>query len=323
MTQSRRKPKIQTKNKTYPHNDSALYKLQTKRKLAQVLRSNLAELMQLTSDSNYSCFAEVKNGKTRPIQKPHPRLDIVHTRIASLLCRIEVQKELHSGVKGRSIISNAKAHLGVGRRMVTVDIRSFFPNTSRSQVFDFFSNTMQCSADVADILSHLVTYDGHIPTGSRVSMPMAYFANQKMFRDMLAVATARGAAMTIYVDDLTFSGTKLNRRFVDKISSIAAKYNHELHPAKTRFYGPKAAKMVTGTVIVENELRPRNCQFKAVHEDMQAWLTRGEPDDELTNRLLGRINFMGTIAYSFKDKARSFRRASSNPLPDKPQGATS
>ena len=115
--------------------------------------------------------------------------------------------------------------------------------------------------------------------------------------------------MTIYVDDLTFSGTKLNRQFVDKISTITEKYKHTLHPDKTRFYGPKAAKSITGTVIVGNELRPRNCQYKAAHEDMQIWLSINKPDDALAARLLGRISFIGNFDARFKDKAVRFRRA--------------
>jgi hypothetical protein len=309
MTQNRRKPRIQTKNKSYPLQDSPLFKLTTKRKLAKIIFSELAELKQLCNDNNYSCFTKITKGKTRLIQAPLRRLDMVHTRIASLLCRIDVPNELHSGTKGCSIFSNAKAHLGGGRRTVTVDIKSFFKSTSRSQVFDFFSDTMKCAPDVADLLSRLLTFNDHIPTGSRVSMPMAYFANQKMFCDMQAVADARGATMTIYVDDLTFSGTKLNRQFVDKISTITEKYKHTLHPDKTRFYGPKAAKSITGTVIVGNELRPRNCQYKAVHEDMQNWLSTDNPDDALAARLLGRISFIGNFDARFKDKAVRFRRA--------------
>jgi len=167
MLQKRRKLKIQTKNKSYDIQDSIFYKLSSKKKLAKILFSELSTLKALIGDDNYSCFTQVKNGKSRKIQAPLLALDRIHTRVASLICRIEPPAFLHSGIRGRSHISNAKCHIGI-RKVVTVDIRSFFESTTRKSVFDFFYTTMSCSADVADLLSNLLTFNGYIPTGNRL-----------------------------------------------------------------------------------------------------------------------------------------------------------
>src|SRR5690554_1749918 len=127
MKQRRPRPRIITKKKSYPLQDSVFYKLSSKKRLASLLFSTPQELKSLTGKENYRCFTQMKGGKPRPIQEPLPKLDKIHSRVASLLCRIETIEGLHSGKKGRSNISNARTHLGLGKKIITADIKSFFP----------------------------------------------------------------------------------------------------------------------------------------------------------------------------------------------------
>lgn len=308
MKQKRRKPKIITKNKSYPLQDSVFYKLSSKKRLANLLSSTPQELKSLTEMDNYRCFTQTKNGKPRLIQEPLPKLDKIHSRVASLLCRIETIDGLHSGKKGRSNISNARAHLGLGKKVITADIKSFFPTTTRLSVFDFFYNTMQCASDIADLLSKVLTYDEHVPTGSRISMPLAYFANKKMFDEIESAANECGATMTIYVDDLTFSGAMLKKGFIGRLETIAKKYGHKIHPSKTRFYGANEVKLITGAAIKGHEITPRNKHLKQLRGELSEWLESPNKDKNLTNRILGRMTFIGSIDHRYKDKARTFRK---------------
>lgn len=308
MKQRRHKRRIVTKNKSYPIHDSVFHKLSSKKRLANLLSSTPQELKSLTGNNNYRCFTQIKNGKSRLIQEPLPKLDKIHSRVASLLCRIETIDGLHSGKKGRSNISNARAHLGLGKKVITADIRSFFPTTTRLSVFDFFYNTMKCAADIADLLSKVLTYDERVPTGSRISMPLAYFANKKMFDEIEAAAKKYDAKMTIYVDDLTFSGALLQKCFVGQLETIAEKYGHKIHPSKTRFYGAHQVKLITGAAIRGNEISPRNRHLKQLKVELNEWFQSPEKDKKLTNRVLGRMTFIGSIDPRYKDKARTFRR---------------
>lgn len=308
MKQKRRKPKIITKQKSYPLQDSVFYKLSNKKRLANLLSSTPQELKMLAGNDNYQCFTQTKNGKKRLIQEPLPRLDIIHTRVASLLCRIETIDGLHSGKKGKSNISNARAHVGLGKKVITADIKSFFPTTTRLNVFDFFYNTMRCSPDIADLLSKMLTYDEHVPTGSRISMPLAYFANKKMFDEIESAANDCGATMTIFVDDLTFSGTTLKRSFIGRLETIAKKYGHKIHPSKSRFYGANEVKLITGAAVKGNDISPRNKHLKLLRSELSEWLKCAQKDEKLTNRVLGRMTFIGSIDARYKDKARAFRK---------------
>ncbi|WP_299207433.1 hypothetical protein, partial [uncultured Dokdonia sp.] len=44
---------------------------------------------------------------------------------------------------------------------------------------------LKCSADISEILTNLSCVNGHIPTGSQISMPLAYWANKGMFTDFM------------------------------------------------------------------------------------------------------------------------------------------
>lgn len=311
MKRKRSAFRIVTKDKSYPIVDSVFYKLSSKRRLAAVLFSSVEDIRALCRDDVYRCFVDFRGGKPREIQAPLPELDRIHSRVASQLCRLETFDGLHSGRKGRSNISNARAHLGIGRKVITVDLKSFFTSTKRRSVFDFFRRTMLCEPDVADLLSRILTFQNHIPTGSRVSMPLAYFANKKMFDEMALLASEHGATMTIYVDDLTFSGVGLQRNFIPKVERIARKFGHKVHPKKIRYFGADDVKLVTGAAIIGNRLSPRNKHLIDLRKHMKSWLEA--PDSmqakQAANRVLGRINFMSSIDARYKDKARSFRRA--------------
>ena len=158
-TKRRPKPKIKSKNKSYSLKDSALYNLRTKRKLIAILGCSQGKLKGLSSTSNYHVFELEKEGKTpREIQAPNFELDKIQTRIASLLVRVTTPEYLHSGIKGRSNITNAQVHIG-NHPVLTMDIQNFYPSITKKSIFNFFHNIMNAAPDVAGILAELCSYD--------------------------------------------------------------------------------------------------------------------------------------------------------------------
>ncbi|AJC66962.1 reverse transcriptase family protein [Dickeya undicola] len=308
------KLKIITRSKEYNLTDSPLYKINSKRKLAKIINVDFNTLKSLKDDKmNYSIFDQVsKKGKVRKIQKPVQRLDIVHTRIASLLCRIATPSYLHSGKKHHSNITNADVHKNEFN-LLTTDIKSFFPSTKRSMVFSFFLTVMKTSPDVADILSHLCTCHNHIPTGSRISMPLAFWANVRMFEELKRLCSNLDITMTVYVDDITFSGENVNRLFVSCVKKIIVKHGHQMHPTKTKFYNSTAPKLVTGVIVVSNCLKVRNEQHQLFANEFEQWrIIKEEPhaiNANITNKLIGRLYSMGVIEKRFKEKVRTVKNS--------------
>ena len=301
----RRKLKIKTLNKSYQYQDSIFYKLVTKKKLANALGSDLKSLKKLSQDSNYNVF----KSDDRAIQEPLGSLSQVHTHIASLLCRIRQPDYIHSGIKGKSHITNAKAHLGE-HKLVTIDIKKFFASTTRQMVFSFFYKKMRCSADVANLLSFICTYDGFVPTGSRLSMPIAYWANEKMFYELNSLACSKGIKMTVFVDDITFSGDAANTSFTYALNKIISKYGHIMHPDKVKTYRANQPKLVTGVVLDGENTKVRNENHKKIYQDMVLWeaISSDKQSASLNKRLYGRLNSQSNIDQRFKGKAMTLRQ---------------
>lgn len=297
--------------------ESPFYKLKTKSKLAALLGVSIPELFLLgKDDGNYSVFEQLsKKGKSRQIQKPLDALDIVHTRIASLLSRIALPDYLHSGKKGHSNISNARTHLN-SEKMMTADVKSFFPSTSRMMVFSFFFSVMKTSSDVADVLSNICTCHGQLPTGSRLSMPLAYFANSRMFDEINKLCRKLKVNMTVYVDDLTFSGGNVNRLFCSVIRKIINKHGHTMHPTKTRMYASDEPKLVTGVIVIGNVLKVRNEQHRLMTQEIEYWKIikdfENAKDTSIAKTLIGRLHSMGVIEQRYKSKVLTLKADTAN-----------
>lgn len=303
-----RRRKIKTNGKSYSLQECVFYKLTSKKRLEKILFSSIQELKLLSDDRNYILFYEKSDiNKKRLIEKPNEKLDIVHTRIASLISRIIQPQYMHSGLKDKSYISNASSHLGK-KPVLTTDIKSFFPSTTRLKVFNFFHKKLRCSSDIANLLSHLCTVNNHIPTGSRISMPLAYWANADMFNNLYAISCANGNIMTAYVDDVTFSGEKVNAKFLNSAKRIIASESHIMHPTKTILYGSMQIKKITGVIISSDELKVPNSLHNKIHSDMEAWKHSDNKNDTgIADRLLGRVYAAANIDNRFKDKARTIK----------------
>ena len=113
---------------SYPLEQSPLFRLQSKKKLAELLGLELRELVQLAAiKENYIKFTSVSSsGRPRDIQQPLPRLNRIHVRLFDLLRRIQPPAYLKSGVRGESQITNAAAHVNDSRGF-KFDIKNFFP----------------------------------------------------------------------------------------------------------------------------------------------------------------------------------------------------
>jgi hypothetical protein len=167
---------------------------------------------------------------------------------------------------------------------------------------------MKCSPDVAEILAQICTCNGHIPTGSRISMPLAFWANHKMFDELKNIADTFEVTMTVYVDDITFTGSSVNKIFVGTVKKIITRHGHIMHPAKSILYHKNSIKVITGVVIKDGKALAKNEQHKNLYQDIE--LLKGfsgklSPPEELVNRTLGRINSLSVIESRYKDKARS------------------
>jgi len=245
-----------------------LDKLKNLKILREILGVSAAEWQILTQrgDSNFRTREIPKDdGTMRELEIPKDRLKRIHSRIHHQLSLLPTPDYLHSGVKGRSSLTNGRAHEDA-KSALTLDIKKFYPSCSASAVFEFFRYRLQQPRDIAEGLVSVVTYGGHIPTGSPLSQGLAYWSKAPAFDEIYRYAVNRGLKMSLYVDDITLSSTtpKIPGHTFTDVAGILKRYQLRAKQNKTHFYGAQASKRITGnilqpdgTIVAPNKLREK------------------------------------------------------------------
>lgn len=246
----------------YNINQSPFYKLNSHKRLAKILGlSEVSVLNRLVAkgDKNYYT-STIDTG--RVIEVPLPQLSRVHKSIDRLLSRIQAPDYVNSGVKKRSNVKNAKDHVG-RKALLKLDIAKYYPSVTREQIKVCFLRSFKCTADIAETLSKLCSYNGHLPTGSNISQSLAFAVNRPVFDHIQQYAKSRNIKFTCYVDDLTFSGKVIPKSFIGYIRSyISNNRGYRCH--KIRMYKADTPKLVTGVVVEGNVLKVRNRHRSAI-----------------------------------------------------------
>ena len=238
--------------KYHNERDSYFFRLRSKKKLADLLFSSPSKLSKLAKELPSDLYKEFEKekkngGGSRKVSAPRHDLKEVQTRISSLLMRIAPPDWLFSPVKGRSYVDNARPHAGA-RAVRLLDIEDFFPNCTGNKVIWYFKNRMECSSDVAVILKNLVTKDDVLPSGSPCSPILAYLSYIDMWKEIEEVVNSANCTLSVYVDDLTISGSTVPEEAIWNIKKILNKHGHNYHKAKERKKWLKPAE-VTGVIV--------------------------------------------------------------------------
>ena len=291
-------------SKQYHVNQSPLYKLRSKKKLYILLGTTEKQFHELLKNSNYKVFST----GSRLIQTPRHKLKNIHRKINNYLTRVALPTYLHSGRKKHSPVSNAKAHIQ-SKEAIAVDIRRYFPSTKYPAVFKLFNDYFKCSPDVSGILARLCTYKGMIPTGSPLSMSLAFWANRELFGALEQHAKTNHLSMTLYVDDLVFSGEKIPSGFQAEVLNKIREHGLTPHLGKLKFYSEGQPKQITGVIISEGEMRVKNKLLKDIY-DLRKQLKTLKPDDQakIAQSLTGKLSAAAQIDPRFKRKIEAFQR---------------
>jgi len=288
MTKAK-KPWRKKAKKFYPLQDSPLYKMQSKRKLAALLFTSITALKGMTDKSipHYEYWEEEKDdGSMRPLCRPHEGVDKAQSRIGYLLACIQTPEYVHAPVPKKTYVSNAAVHRG-SRAFCLMDIETFYPSCREEKVLAFFKNKMKCSLDVSVILARLCCDKGSLPQGSSSSPILSYWTYSEMWDAIYEIAKAGGNKFTLYIDDLTISGDIVSRKTVWEIQKQIHKHGLSIKTKKTRWIIDKPAD-VTGVIISSNGLRLPNRQHKKMAQARSNFSKPGGNRKKKMNVLRGR-----------------------------------
>lgn len=261
--------------------------------LARAMGIDVGELRFLAFDRKVSqhhhyqrFFVPKKTGGDRLISAPMPRLKAAQRWVLdNVVSKVALHNAAHGFVPARSIVSNARPHVGAAL-VVNMDLADFFPSVTWLRVRGLFAS-LGYSKAIATVLALLCTerevdeieLDGKtyyvgvsdrvLPQGSPASPALTNVLCRRLDARLSGLARKHGFAYTRYADDLTFSSSK---RDVDvaKLLASARRFVEDegftVHPDKTRVMRRGRRQEVTGVVVNDKPGVPRKelKKFRAV-----------------------------------------------------------
>lgn len=276
----------------YPIGQSPLSGLKNKRKLANLLGFESAKELQYLVDNiemDYQFFE--LDGRAIQAPKKTSTLKRVQKRLSGYLSKIEAPEYLHSGIKGKSYRTNASFHADHLQQVpiLVMDISKFFAKSRYHWVAKCFVEQFGCSGDIASILSRLLCINGHLPTGGAASTILSFYAYRPMFEKIKSLASSRGVKMSVYVDDMTFSGSNVDGKFKILIERVVASFGLKVNREKTKIFHQNSAKVITGLVITSRGLRIPNERRKVIFDELKAFRAMENKETPVGVKLKTRI----------------------------------
>ena len=211
-----------------------------------------------------------KTGGIRVISAPMPRLKRAQEWILfNILEKVELHRAAHGFRRGRSIVTNARPHVG-SDVVINVDVENFFPTVTFPRIRGVFRK-LGYSGQVATVLALIcsepeveeVELDGRtffvakterrLPQGAPSSPAITNIICRGLDARLFHVAEQLGFRYTRYADDITFSGSghavQEIGRALRRVTHVVAEEGFTLHPQKTRIQRKSRRQEVTGLVV--------------------------------------------------------------------------
>ena len=186
--------------------------------------------------------------KKRWIDNPVDPLKAIQSRLEErFLKRLILPEHLLGGVRGKSIVDNAKLHLRA-KCLVTIDIKNFFPSISPQQVRAVFRKTLNCSPDVSHLLTGLTTCRGRLPQGAPTSTLLANLVLSSFDHEIRSICVLTGVAYSSWVDDLAFSGDSATQ-VIGPVIAVLRKAGFSVSHQKIEVMGRGDRKTLNNLVL--------------------------------------------------------------------------
>lgn len=250
-----------------------------------------------------------KSGGEREISAPTYKLKVIQRCLSDLLqCCFTPTHVVTGFVAGRSVVENAKRH--VGRRWVyNIDIKDFFPSIDFRRVKTVMElKPFNFGDDVAFLIANICCEKGCLPQGAPTSPVITNIICQRLDRRLTKLAKSHRVTYSRYADDLTFSSFREMPQpsFLASIHEIIQGEGFLLNPDKERLTERTKSLRVTGLVVNE-----KLNVSKAFKRDIRYWLrtwekfgkVNAQKDFEKRNlgehsfalSLLGKIRYYGMV----------------------------
>ncbi len=204
-----------------------------------------------------------KSGGERVISAPVAGLKSILLSLNTILQAIyEPSKYAMGFVQGRSVVDNAKLHLGQNY-IYNLDLKDFFPSIDKSRLWKRLTlPPFNFPSELSDVIAGLCTMrleeDGKetryvLPQGAPTSPTITNIICEKLDRQLGGLAKKCGAKYSRYADDITFSSMNYlypnEGEFIKELHRIIAANHFAINENKTRLQKKGERQEVTGLVL--------------------------------------------------------------------------
>src|SRR5260370_37593450 len=182
-------------------------------RLERLLGFGRGDLRRVAADAGEYYAPFTKKEKPRPFQKkfktrkprridnPTGILKVIQKNIYTrILKRIPLPGNLMCGVKGRTISENARVHIG-GTVLAKISVRSCFPRITNLHVYRIWRCHLNCSPEIASLLTQLTTFERHVPQRAPSSTLNANLVILSLDQPIRAESNRNATKYSGWVDD--------------------------------------------------------------------------------------------------------------------------
>lgn len=201
-----------------------------------------------------------KKGGYRIINAPCNQLKMILNIINLVLSSIyKPESPVMGFTKGRSIVDNAKIHVG-HRYVFNIDLKDFFPSISQGRIWAVlqlppFNFTKEIASVLAGLCCHLDEdrTKNVLPQGAPTSPLLTNTVCSKLDKRLMGLARRFGLHYTRYADDMTFSSMhnvyQEDGLFRSKLKEIIEEQGFVINEKKNRLFHDGMRQEVTGLTV--------------------------------------------------------------------------
>lgn len=216
-----------------------------------------------------------KSGGTRTITAPDEVLKKIQRRLNSALSLFfEPGPIAHGFLEGKSIVTNAKGHIGK-MFLLNVDLKDFFPSVHFGRIkavlqlpifkvqkkylslfgneVDFPNEKFGLTPEFAQIISNFCCFEGKLPQGAPTSPLITNLVCIRLDNKLLKFAGANDCYITRYADDISVSSwkNKFDEDFQTNLKKLIETEGFTINEKKTRIQNKAMRQEVTGITVNE------------------------------------------------------------------------
>lgn len=187
-------------------------------------------------------------GGARTISVPYPALLECQKWIhKNILSNIKMHSCVHGFRAKRSIVSNAKKHVGANH-FLKIDISDFFPSIGLNRLIHTFKS-LGYSHRIAYYLSAICSKDGCLPQGAPTSPALSNIVSRPMDWRLFNLAKHFNITYTRYADDLAFSGTSIPWKFSQYAYQVILACGFKPNESKTQLIQHAGTRVIAGISV--------------------------------------------------------------------------